>query len=439
VPRGAGRPSRLTRKGPFPRRRGVLHAGEVSLPALADSVGTPAYVYVAESFRERYRAVREAFSEFDVLVCYSVKSNGNLAVLSLLAAEGAGFDVVSAGELWRVRRAGGDPSKVAFAGVGKTDEDLLAALDAAVFSVQVESETEVGRLDGLARARGSRARVALRVNPGVEARTHPAVATGGARAKFGVDLPTARRLLRGRERFPNLEFVGLHAHVGSQIFEPSTYVRTIDRLATLAPSMPAGRIPHVDLGGGFGADPATGRTLDLRRLADAVGPRLRRLGSRLLLEPGRWISGPSGVLLTRVLDVKRSRRSAFAVVDAGMNDFLRPALYGAVHPIVRVDRGRGRARRFDVVGPVCETGDVLGRGRLLAEPKPGDLLAVLDAGAYGFSMASNYNGRPRPAEVLVEGGAFRVVRERESLDDLVRGEGGMEREPRGRIPRGPKY
>jgi diaminopimelate decarboxylase len=398
----------------------VLHAAGVALPSLARAVGTPVYVYVAESLRERFRAVREAFVGLDVLACYSVKSNGNLAVLSLLAAEGAGFDVVSAGELHRVLLAGGDPSKVVFAGVGKTDEDLRAALDVGVLSIQVESEGEARRLDRIARARDARAPVALRVNPGIEARTHPAVATGGERAKFGMDLASVLRVLRAR--WSNLEIAGLHAHVGSQIFEVSTYVRTLDRLAALAGSFREARIRTLDLGGGFGADPATGRTLDLRDLAGAIAPRMRALGARLVLEPGRWVSGPSGLLLTRVLEVKKSGRRRFVVVDAGMNDFLRPALYDAFHPIVPVRARGGRARRYDVVGPVCETGDVLGSDRPLVDPTPGDLLALLHAGAYGFTMASNYNGRPRPAEVLAEGKGFRVVRERESLEDLVRGE-----------------
>ncbi|HET6204424.1 MAG TPA: diaminopimelate decarboxylase [Planctomycetota bacterium] len=407
---------------PFSRRGGRLHAESVPLERLAQDAGTPLYVYAANELRRRYRAVGAAFSDFDPLVCYSVKSNSNLGVLALLAAEGAWFDIVSGGELHRVARAGGDLSRVVFAGVGKTDPELREALARGVHAFNVESEGELGRLDALARAAGKRPRVALRVNPDVAAATHAYVATGHARAKFGMPPERARALLAEPSRWEGIEFHGLHVHIGSRIRDVTPFVRALAVLEGLANAFPGGRLPSADLGGGFAIDEEEGPGLDLRALADALRPGLRRLGARLALEPGRWISGPSGLLLARVLDVKTAGGRALAVVDAGMNDLLRPALYDARHRIVPVVEPEGRRVRTDVVGPVCESGDFLGLDRELPPLAPGDLLAVLDAGAYGFSMSSQYNGRPRAAEVLVDGETWRTVRRRESVEDLCRGE-----------------
>jgi diaminopimelate decarboxylase len=407
---------------PFSRRGGRLHAEAVPLERLAADAGTPLYVYAANEIRRRYRAIAAAFAEFDPLVCYAVKANGNLGVLRLLAAEGAGFDIVSGGELHRVLRAGGDPSRVVFAGVGKSDVELAAALSAGIHAFNVESEGELARLDALARAAGLRARVALRVNPDVEADTHAYVATGHAGAKFGMPEGGARAILAGAARWSGIELVGLHAHVGSQIREVAPFERALAALEGLAGEFPGGRVPWIDVGGGFAIDYEGGPGLDPRALAAALAPRLRRLRARLAVEPGRWISGPAGILVTAVLDVKSIDGRTFAVVDAGMNDLVRPALYQARHRIVPVVESEGDRPRTDVVGPVCETGDFLGLDRELPRLKTGDLLAILDAGAYGFSMSSQYNGRPRAAEVLVDGETWRTVRRREVPEDLCRGE-----------------
>ena len=344
-----------------------MHAESVPLERLAREAGTPLYVYSANALRERYRAIANAFADFEPLVCYSVKSNGNLAVLSLLAAEGAGFDIVSGGELFRVLRAGGDAGRTVFAGVGKKEEEMAQALAAGVHSINVESEIELERLDRVAREGGRGARAAIRVNPGVSPSTHAYVATGHAASKFGVSLDRARDILQRARRWKGVEIVGLHAHIGSQILEVAPYVEALDRLATLLDAMPGRRLPWVDLGGGFGIDYGGGPGLDPEVLAAALREKLRTLRCGLVLEPGRWVSGPAGILLTRVIDVKRGGSRAFVVADAGMNDLLRPALYGAQHRIVPVLEREGEALRADIVGPVCETGDFLGLDRELGE------------------------------------------------------------------------
>ena len=400
------------------------------LARLADEFGTPLYVYSATTIRQRYRAFDRAISLPHTL-CYSVKANSSLALLRLLAAMGSGFDVVSGGELERVLRAAPRAaSKVVFSGVGKTAAEMDAALRAGILMFNVESAGELELLAARAARLRRAARVALRVNPDVHAATHPHISTGRLEHKFGVPMAQARALYRRAASEKCLEVAGLSAHIGSQITAVAPFRATAERLAELVGDLRADghRIDYLDLGGGLGISYRDGgeAASSFAGYARAIARPLRGLKLHLLLEPGRAIVGPAGALLTRVLYLKRDGRRHFLVVDAAMNDLLRPALYDAYHEVVPVEASAGDLRPktgiFDVVGPICETGDFLARGRRLPTPAPGDLLAVLDAGAYGMSLASNYNSRPLVAEVLVEGARARLIRRRQTVADLLRQE-----------------
>jgi diaminopimelate decarboxylase len=404
-----------------------LCVDDLPLERVATAAGTPCYVYSARSLRDRYRSLRDAFSAafapLDPIVAFSVKACPSLGVLAVLAREGAAFDVVSGGELLRVARAGGETRRVIFAGVGKTDEELRLALESQVFQINVESEGELDRLDAVARAHGSRARAALRVNPGLDPRTHRHLATGAKQSKFGIPLEEAKRVLAAGARRPHVDLVGLHVHLGSMLRETQLYAEALERLEPLLALFPNHRPETLDLGGGLAIAVGTEGELTPEALAAALAPRVGAIGARPILEPGRWIAAPSGALVATVLDRKQSGGRTILVVDAAMNDLLRPALYDAVHPVEALGAGESQEKEtVDVVGPVCESGDVLARQVSIPTLRPGDRIAILDAGAYGFSMASNYNSRTRAPEILVEGGEARVIRRRESFDDLVRGE-----------------
>lgn len=405
---------------------GSLACESTELRALAERHGTPLYVYSAASFRSRYRrlaaACREHLAGLEPIVAYSVKACSSLGILRRLAVEGCGFDVVSGGELLRVARAGGDLGKTILAGVGKTDAELELALEARVFQINVESAGELARLDAVARRRGVRARAALRVNPAIDPKTHPHLATSAPTSKFGLELDEARAALAAPERFPQVELVGLHLHLGSMLRDAHLWEEAFEKIAPLLALFPGGRPKTLDVGGGIAIGVGSDPELAPEKWLSRIAPLLRRVGARPILEPGRWIAAPSGALLTRVLDVKNAGGRRIVVVDAAMNDLIRPALYGAVHPIEQAARVERAPRAVDVVGPVCESGDFLGKNITLPDPQPGDLLAILDAGAYGFSMASTYNSRPRAAEVLVEEGGDVLLRRRETFDDVVRGE-----------------
>jgi diaminopimelate decarboxylase len=414
----------------FTWRGSQLCCEQAPLARLAARFGTPLYVYSARAIEKRYRRFARAFRALPHTVCYSVKANSNLSLLRLLAGLGAGFDVVSGGELARVLvaapRAAG---KVVFSGVGKTAEELDAALQAGILLFNVESESELELLAARAARLRLHARVGLRVNPDVPARTHPYISTGLREHKFGVPMSEAARLFRRGAGQRYLHMCALSTHIGSQIGSAKPFAAAVARLAALLQDLRARghEISYLDCGGGLGVayegDTAAHFERRLAAYAPAVLRPLRGLGVHLLLEPGRAIVAHAGALVTEVLHVKRNRRKRFVVVDAAMNDLIRPALYQAHHEVVPVAaRGTGRSGRFDVVGPVCETGDFLARGRRLQEPSPGDLLALLDTGAYGMSLASNYNTRARAAEVLVRGARARVIRRRESLLDLLRSE-----------------
>jgi diaminopimelate decarboxylase len=404
----------------------TLTCDGVALADIAAKTGTPCYVYSAATVLANYRAYDDTLQGTSHTICYAVKANGNLAILRLLAAAGAGFDIVSGGELYRVLKAGADPGKVVFSGVGKTSEEIDAALAAGIFAFNCESEPELALLDALAHRRGIKARVALRVNPDVAADTHAHIATGSLGHKFGIDIGQAEAVYERARQYENLLLEGVSCHIGSQQFDFDPMMKAADRVLELIALLRAKgfEIRHVDLGGGLGityrpdepAPPITEFTIALRE-------RVAGRGLHLFLEPGRSIVGNAGVLLSRVLYRKKSGDKEFVVVDAAMNDLIRPALYDAHHEILPLRAtSSGCGLRADVVGPVCESGDFLAQDRQMPEVFPGDFLAVCTVGAYGFAQASNYNARPRPAEVLIENGAWRVIRKRETFEDLIKGE-----------------
>jgi diaminopimelate decarboxylase len=408
----------------FNYRDGVLCAEQVPLADIAAHYGTPTYVYSRATLERHYRAFDTALAAVDHRICYAVKANSNLAVLQVLAKLGAGFDIVSAGELARVLRAGGAAGRIVFSGVGKRNDELLTALDAGILCFNVESETELLRLSGLAASRGKRAPIALRVNPDVDAKTHPYISTGLKDNKFGIDITDAERLYALAQNLPGIAIHGVACHIGSQLCELSPFLDALDRVLALIARLEARgiRLQHIDVGGGLGVRYHDEVPPEPASWAQAVCTKLEGRGLTVLTEPGRAIAGNAGILLTRIELLKPTAHKNFAIVDAAMNDLLRPSIYKAFHDIVAVQpRQDAAAQTWDIVGPVCETGDWLGKERTLALAE-GDLLAIRTAGAYGFVMSSNYNTRPRAAEVLVDGDRVHLVRARESLEDSMRGE-----------------
>jgi diaminopimelate decarboxylase len=408
---------------PFRYHKGTLYAEEVALPDVAAQVGTPTYVYSRAALEDRWRAFDCAFGEHPHGVYYAVKANSNLAVLNVLARLGSGFDIVSGGELERVMRAGGDASKVVFSGVGKSAAEMRRALELGIACFNIESEEELTRLNRVAGELGNRAPVALRVNPDVDAGAHPYIATGLKHSKFGIAIELAPAVYERAALMPHIDVKGVDCHIGSQLKDLAPLIQASERILALAERLRARGLPleHLDLGGGLGIryrDESPPRPDEyVSALMSVLGPT----GYKLLIEPGRAIAGDAGVLLTRVEYLKSTEDKNFAMVDAGMNDLIRPALYNAWQDIIPVEPRPEPPITCDVVGPVCETGDFLGKDRPLSV-KAGDLLAVCSAGAYGFTMSSNYNSRPRAAEVMVDGAAFYLVRKRESIESLWAGE-----------------
>ncbi len=398
----------------------VMHGESVSLERLAEEVGTPTYVYSRATLARHYLVMTEALAALDHLICYSVKANSNIAVLQLLASLGSGFDIVSIGELRRVLLAGGDPAKVVFSGIGKRDDEIEAALTAGVCCINVESSGELERVESVAAARSLVAPISIRVNPDIDPKTHPYIATGLRSSKFGVPYGEAYELYLQADRSTHLEIVGIDCHIGSQIVEVKPLVEALDRMLALIDRLQEVgiEVQHVDMGGGLGITYNDEKPALPRELGEAYATRLGERGLKLVVEPGRVIAGNAGVLLMRVLGVKSNGLRTFVIVDAAMNDNLRPALYDAwqgMAPVKRQDRER---QVVDVVGPICETGDFLARDRPLEALEPGELLAMQSAGAYGFSMASNYNSRRRAAEVMVHGETYTVIRQREAIEQL---------------------
>lgn len=408
----------------FHEQRGALWCEGVPLARIAEDVGSPTYVYSSATLSRHLDVVQRAFASTPTLVCYSVKANSTLAVLQLFAQQGSGFDIVSAGELGRVQAAGGDVGKAVFSGVGKREDELEAALRAGILMFNVESAEELELLNAVGTRLKKRAPFALRVNPDVDAKTHRYIATGLKTSKFGVPFEEAVALYKKSRRMKGVEARGVDCHIGSQLTDARPMREAISRVSGLYAALNAQgfKLTHLDVGGGLGVTYTTENPPSVDTYARTVIDAAKHTGATLVLEPGRVLVANAGVLLTRVLFNKRTPAKHFVIVDAGMNDLLRPALYEAHHDIVAVQPRRGRKRTVEVVGPVCESTDVLGHGRALAPLKAGDLLAIKSAGAYGMSMASTYNSRQRPAEVLVDGDRFRVVRKREALEALWQGE-----------------
>lgn len=408
---------------PFQRRDGILHAEGVSLEDIARRFGTPCYVYSRAALTAAFQGYGQALAGREALVCFAVKANSNLAVLDVFARLGAGFDIVSGGELARVLAAGGDPGKVVFSGVGKSVPEMRLALGHGILCFNVESAAELDRLNAVAGEMGRRAPVSLRVNPDVDPKTHPYISTGLKTSKFGIPYGAALELYRQARRLPHLEIRGIACHIGSQLLDPAPAAEAAGRVLALVDALAAEgmALRHLDLGGGMGIRYRDEEALPagdyLRPLLGVVAGR----HERLILEPGRSLVGNAGLLLTRVGTLKPGEERSFAVVDAAMNDLARPALYDAWHDVVPVGGSGGNPRRYEIVGPICESGDFLARDRELALAE-GDLLAILSAGAYGMVMSSNYNTRPRAAEVMVDGDQAHLVRRRETVDELLAGE-----------------
>ena len=402
---------------------GRLHLEGVALDTLAERFGTPLYVYSRQALESAYQAYADAFAETPHLICYAVKANSSLAILNLFARLGAGFDIVSGGELARVLAAGGDPGKVVFSGVGKTADEMRAALDAGILCFNVESASELHRLNRVAGELGKVAPVSFRVNPDVDPKTHPYISTGLKENKFGVPIAEAPALYRLAASLPNLAVNGIDCHIGSQLTDLSPLADAADRVLALVDALAADGITlhHIDLGGGVGIRYRDETPPDLAAYGRALAARFAGRREKLLLEPGRSLVGNAGLLLTRVEYLKPGEDKNFAIVDAAMNDLMRPALYEAYHEIVAVNERNVPSQRYDIVGPICETGDFLGFARDLAIDE-GDLLALLSAGAYGMSMASNYNSRPRAAEVMIDKNEIHLIRERETQTGLMAGE-----------------
>jgi diaminopimelate decarboxylase len=421
--------------------QGRLHAESADLGALATRHGTPLYVYSGATIRDHYTRLDGALDRLDHLICYAVKANSNLAILNLIASMGGGFDIVSGGELFRVLQAGGSASKCTFAGVGKTRDEIEYALRQGIYCFNAESEAELRYINQIAGELGMKAPVAVRVNPNVDAKTHAKITTGKSENKFGIDFDRISEVYSIiANECPHLEIRGLQMHIGSQLTSVAPFVEAVNKVIPLVREMKAKYgIRFFSIGGGIGIvykhslDSGTpdwwtqegeeAHPLTVQAYADAVAPLLEPLGLRILLEPGRFMVGNAGTLITKVLYEKKGAAKSFVIVDAGMNDLIRPTLYEGWHQIVPVEKSTStETHRADIVGPICETGDFLAQDRDITPVSEGDFLAVLSAGAYGFSMASNYNSRPMAAEILVDGKEAHLVRERQTLDDLIKGE-----------------
>ncbi len=419
---------------------GKLHCEDVDLVRVAEKFGTPTYVYSAGTILDHLTRLNGALATLDHLICYAVKANSNRSILKLLADAGAGFDIVSGGELFRVLAAGGDPAKCTFAGVGKSPEEIEYALELGVYSFNVESESELEHIDRIAGAKNLRAPIALRANPDVDPHTHEYISTGSRENKFGVALGQLPAAYERAAEMRNIDIIGVQMHIGSQITEAAPFANAIKKLAPIVRELKSKYpIKFFSIGGGMGIiyrralESGSGKwwhdhggetsAFSIRDYADAIVPPLRELNLRILVEPGRFLVGNAGVLLARVSCIKKSGAKKFAIVDAGMNDLIRPALYHSYHEIVPVKETRSeRESKIDIVGPVCESGDFFALDREMPELHEGDLLAIMSAGAYGFVMASNYNSRRLPSEVLVRGDKFALIRQRQTWEDLASGE-----------------
>lgn len=427
----------------FHYRRGHLYCEDVNLETLAKEAGTPAYVYSANTILDHYRRLDRALADVDHLICYAMKANSNIAILNLLAQENCGFDIVSSGELYRVEKAGGKPEQCTFAGVGKTEQEIKFALLQGILSFNVESESELTYINHVAGAMNRRAPVALRVNPNVEADTHKYISTGKNENKFGIGYERVLDVYEAASKMPNIRIRGVQMHIGSQITSPKPFAEAVAKMAPLVSTLKSKYgIEFFSFGGGIGivydpalesggaqwwtdnaADTSKKSPMTIEDYAKAVVPTLKKLGLRIIVEPGRYMVGNAGVLLSKVLYIKKSPTKKFVIVDSGMNDLIRPALYEGYHEIVPLKEPASKETEVvDIVGPICESGDFFAQERAVPPLKEGDTIALMSAGAYGFSMASNYNSRPMPPEILVNGKKADIIRERQLHSDLIRGE-----------------
>ncbi len=406
---------------PFHYQNDELYIEGIPARKVAAEYGTPVYIYSRAAIESAYKAFAGAFSNHDHLICYAVKANSNLGVLSLLARMGAGFDIVSGGELERVIRAGGDPSKVVFSGVGKQDPEIIAALTTGIACFNVESLQELERINYLAHKLGLQAPISIRVNPDVDAKTHPYISTGLKENKFGCSMADAIDMYKLAATMPNLKISGIDSHIGSQITELAPFLDAMTKILTLVDELESNNISidHIDVGGGLGVQYADEEPIHLDEYAGALTQLMGHRKSRLVFEPGRYLTANAGILVSKVINIKKNEGKNFAIIDAGMNDLIRPALYSSWQRITEVARTDEDKSQYDVVGPICETGDFLGKNRDL-NLSPDALVAIHSAGAYGFVMSSNYNSRNRPAEVIVSGSKAHCVRSRETIDDQLK-------------------
>jgi diaminopimelate decarboxylase len=410
----------------FQYRQGELYCENVPLARIAKEVGTPCYVYSHHTLVRHLRAYDGAFQSIPHILAYAMKANSNLAILRLMAKEGSGVDIVSGGELYRALRAGVPASKIVFAGVGKHAEEIREALKADILMFNVESSEELQAINEVAASMGTKARVALRINPDIDPKTHPYISTGLKKSKFGIGADRALEEFRVASSLSHIDVVGVHKHIGSQLTDVTPFVEALKKVLALVQTLKGQGIDirYINIGGGLGITYSDETPPQPKDLADAISPLVRDLKCVLIMEPGRVIVGNAGVLMTKVLYTKEGEAKRFLIVDAAMNDLIRPSLYGAYHEIRPLHESTNHASKsmVDVVGPVCESGDFLAKDRMMPQVRPGEILAVMSAGAYGFVMASNYNSRPRVPEVLVKESELHVIRARESYDDLVRGE-----------------
>jgi diaminopimelate decarboxylase len=413
----------------FEYRNGEMFAEEVPLKRIAQEVGTPAYVYSLATLKRHFQVFDQAFAKVPHIVCFSVKANSNIALLRVFAKQGSGFDIVSGGELFRALKAGGDPKKIVFSGVGKKKREIEYALDAGILMFNVESDEELVALNEIAAGAGKRAPISLRVNPDVDPQTHPYISTGMKKAKFGVDIKRSLETYKKAMALRHIDVVGVDCHIGSQLTSVAPFVDALAKVREYLDRVLAGemkkegaQIRYLDLGGGLGINYHDETPPLPHDYAKAIIDGLQGVDITLILEPGRVIVGNAGILLTEVQYIKETDTKKFVIVDAGMNDLIRPALYGSYQAIQPVMESKAEKIVADVVGPICESGDFLAKDREIARPRRNDLLAVMSAGAYGFTMASNYNSHPKPPEVLVDGDRYHIVRKRETLEDLINGE-----------------
>jgi len=408
----------------FKFKNNELYCESIKVSTIAKKAGTPFYLYSHNTLVDHFIKLKKAFAKIDPIVCFAMKANDNLAVIKTLANQGAGFDIVSVGELRKARKAKADLKKIVFASVGKTEEEIVEAIRANILFFNVESLPELNEINRIAKKLNKKPRVALRINPDVAAVTHAKITTGTLKNKFGIDLQTARKIMKSRKKYTHIQFSGLHVHIGSQITTSAPFIAAIKKVMEFVDILKKDGInlQYLDIGGGLGIIYKDEKPQTAQKFADAILPYLEKTGLKIVMEPGRFIAGNAGIFVSQVLYLKDNGVKKFLIVDGGMNDLMRPTLYDAYHEVVPLKKTNGKKIKVDVVGPICESGDFFAKDRMLPVMKKGDLLAVMSAGAYGYVMASNYNVRGRPPEVMVKGNKFEVVKKRETFNDLLKGE-----------------